>query len=79
MNNKWKDELRNVKDPSGIFFLRELGQNEIVSIERFISNAIKAETEELDSIIKQIEDILDEKNEEIEDYKEVLAQIKQLS
>ena len=31
-----KDELRTIKDPSGIFFIDTLGQNEVVAIERFI-------------------------------------------
>jgi hypothetical protein len=40
---------------------------------------LKEEIEANNGIIKQLEEIIDEKNEEIEDYKEVLFKIRMLA
>jgi len=54
---EYKDDLRNVTDQSGVYFLRNLGQHEIQSIERFIDNILtQALNEHMEAILSALPD-----------------------
>ena len=51
---EFKDELRNITDPSGMTFIDKFGQYEVMAIESFISFTIE---KALDDQKKELEDV----------------------
>lgn len=44
---EWKNELRNITDPSGMTFIDKFGQNEVIAIERFIEDTLTQHHQDL--------------------------------
>lgn len=50
----WKNELMNIQDPNGIYFMNTLGQHEVESIERFIDKILKLQRENMVNSLWQV-------------------------